>query len=99
MAALKSQFELELARSTINSVSLLKDMSVVAIIGEGMAFCPGVAAKFLQAMAQARVNVRAIAQVAYGLIHWKLKASYTRSVRSHALSACQRPRHRTGLVA
>jgi len=63
MAALKSQFELELARSTINSVSLLKDMSVVAIIGEGMAFCPGVAAKFLQAMAQARVNVRAIAQV------------------------------------
>jgi predicted amino acid-binding ACT domain protein len=30
-----------------------------------MAFCPGVAAKFLQAMAQARVNVRAIAQVSY----------------------------------
>jgi len=60
--ALKSQFELELARSTINSVSLLTDMSVVAIIGEGMAFSPGVAAKFLKALAQGRVNVRAIAQ-------------------------------------
>jgi aspartokinase/homoserine dehydrogenase 1 len=62
LAALKSQFELELARSTINSVSLLTDMSVVAIIGEGMAFSPGVAARFLKALAQGRVNVRAIAQ-------------------------------------
>jgi len=62
MAALRGQFELELARSTINSVSLLSDMSIVAIIGEGMAFSPGVAAKFLKALAQARVNVRAIAQ-------------------------------------
>lgn len=62
LAALKSNFELELARSTVNSVSLLTDMSVVAIIGEGMAFSPGVAAKFLKALAQARVNVRAIAQ-------------------------------------
>lgn len=62
LTALKSQFELELARSTINSVSLLTDMSVVAIIGEGMAFSPGVAARFLKALAQGRVNVRAIAQ-------------------------------------
>jgi len=62
LEALKSNFELELARSTVNSVSLLTDMSVIAIIGEGMAFSPGVAAKFLKALAQARVNVRAIAQ-------------------------------------
>jgi aspartokinase/homoserine dehydrogenase 1 len=62
LAALKSQFELELARSTINSVSLLTDMSVVAIIGEGMAFSPGVAGTFLRSLARARVNVRAIAQ-------------------------------------
>jgi len=62
LAALKSKFELALARSTVNSVYLERDMSVVAIIGEGMAFSPGVAARFLKALAQARVNVRAIAQ-------------------------------------
>lgn len=62
IAALRSNFELELARTTINSVSLVTDMAIVAIIGEGMAFSPGVAAKFLKALAQARVNVRAIAQ-------------------------------------
>jgi len=62
LAALEESFELELARSTVNSVSLLRDMSVVAIIGEGMAFTPGVSSTFMRALATAGVNVRAIAQ-------------------------------------
>jgi hypothetical protein len=35
----------------------------VAIIGEGMAFRPGTGATFTKAMANAGVNIRAIAQV------------------------------------
>ncbi|EKX32843.1 hypothetical protein GUITHDRAFT_81950 [Guillardia theta CCMP2712] len=62
LEALQRAFELELARSTVNSISLLRGMSVVAIIGEGMAFTLGTAATFMRALATAKVNVRAIAQ-------------------------------------
>jgi len=62
LAALRAAFELELSRASINSVSLLKGMSVVAIIGEGMAFTPGVSATFMRALFSAGVNIRAIAQ-------------------------------------
>jgi len=62
LASLRSAFELELSRASINSVSLLKGMSVVAIIGEGMAFTPGVSATFMRALFSAGVNIRAIAQ-------------------------------------
>jgi bifunctional aspartokinase / homoserine dehydrogenase 1 len=62
MEAVKAAFELELARSTVNSVSLLKGLSIIAIVGEGMAFTPGVSATFLRALASSGCNVRAIAQ-------------------------------------
>jgi aspartokinase/homoserine dehydrogenase 1 len=62
LRAVREAFELELSRDTINSVSLLKGMSVVAIIGEGMAFTPGVSATFMRALFTAGVNIRAIAQ-------------------------------------
>lgn len=62
LKALERAFELELVRSTINSVSLLKGMSVVAIVGEGMAFTPGVSATFMKGLAAGGVNIRAIAQ-------------------------------------
>ena len=62
LAALKANFELELARSTVNSVSLLKDMSVIAIIGEGMAFSPGVAGTFLKSLARGTTSARTLAR-------------------------------------
>ena len=61
-SALKAAFELELSRETVNSITSLKGMSVVAIIGEGMAFTPGVSATFTRALSGAGVNIRAIAQ-------------------------------------
>lgn len=60
--ALKVAFERELQRSQIASISIESDMSIVAIVGEGMAFRPGVGATFAKAMANSRVNMRAIAQ-------------------------------------
>uniref|UniRef100_A0A7S1ZRK1 Homoserine dehydrogenase n=1 Tax=Trieres chinensis TaxID=1514140 RepID=A0A7S1ZRK1_TRICV len=62
LAALESAFELELARSTINSLSLVKDKAIVAIVGEGMALNSGVSATFMSSLARANVNICSIAQ-------------------------------------
>lgn len=62
VAALRSNFELELARSTVGSVSSVGGMSIVAIIGEGMAYSSGISATFMTALARANVNIRLIAQ-------------------------------------
>ena len=61
--ALRSTFELELSRSNVNAISLSEDtMSIVAIVGEGMAMNSGVSASFMSSLAKANVNIRVIAQ-------------------------------------
>jgi len=60
--ALKQAFEPELQRGQIQSVTLTRDVSVLAAVGDGMAGTPGVAARLFGALAHARVNVSAIAQ-------------------------------------
>ena len=62
LAALEDTFELELARSTVNSLSLTTNMSIVAIVGEGMALKSGVSSTFMSSLARANVNIRVIAQ-------------------------------------
>lgn len=62
LAALKNAFELELSRSTINSVSVVTGMAIVAIVGEGMALTSGVSSTFMSSLARANVNIRLIAQ-------------------------------------
>jgi bifunctional aspartokinase / homoserine dehydrogenase 1 len=51
-----------LARGQIQSISVTPGISVLAIVGDGMAGTPGVAARLFDALGRARVNVRAIAQ-------------------------------------
>ncbi|KAL3935513.1 MAG: hypothetical protein SGBAC_008986 [Bacillariaceae sp.] len=60
--ALRSSFELELARSTVGSLSVNKGMSIVAIVGEGMASSSGISATFMTSLARANVNIVLIAQ-------------------------------------
>jgi aspartokinase/homoserine dehydrogenase 1 len=62
LAALQDAFELELSRSTISGLSLASGMSIVAIVGEGMAMNSGVSATFMSSMSKANVNIRLIAQ-------------------------------------
>lgn len=63
LAALRSKFELELSRSNVNSICLSdKQMSIVAIVGEGMAMRSGISASFMSSLAKANVNIRVIAQ-------------------------------------
>jgi aspartokinase/homoserine dehydrogenase 1 len=62
LVALQDAFELQLARSTINSVSLVTGMAIVAIVGEGMALTTGVSSTFMSSLSQANINIRLIAQ-------------------------------------
>jgi aspartokinase/homoserine dehydrogenase 1 len=60
--ALQSAFELELARSTVGSISLNKGLSIVAIVGEGMAYSSGISSTLMGSLSKANVNIRLIAQ-------------------------------------
>ena len=62
LKAVEAAFELEFSRSRVNSASLLDGVSVVAIVGEGMVQSPGASATFMNALAQAGVNIAMIAQ-------------------------------------
>jgi aspartokinase/homoserine dehydrogenase 1 len=59
---LQQEFELELLNGLLEPVSLTPNLSIVSLVGDGMHHQQGVAAKFFSSLAQARVNVVAIAQ-------------------------------------
>jgi bifunctional aspartokinase / homoserine dehydrogenase 1 len=58
----RAAFERELKEGQIQSVDLDPDLAILAVVGDGMAGTPGVAAKVFSALGNAGVNVRAIAQ-------------------------------------
>jgi len=60
--ALNYEFELELLNGLLEPIDLQHDLSIVSLVGDGMHHQRGVAAKFFSSLAQARVNVVAIAQ-------------------------------------
>jgi bifunctional aspartokinase / homoserine dehydrogenase 1 len=59
---LEDAFERELRHGQIQRIALHSDIRVLAIVGEGMAGTPGVAARLFNALGRAGINVRAIAQ-------------------------------------
>lgn len=60
--AILEAFAGAMADARTQAVNVTRDISVLAAVGDGMVGVPGVAARLLSALAQARVNVRAIAQ-------------------------------------
>jgi len=60
--SLKEEFELELLNGLLEPLELKSELSIVSLVGDGMHHQRGVAAKFFSSLAQARVNVVAIAQ-------------------------------------
>jgi len=52
----------ELESGQIQSVDLTNAQSIVAVVGDGMAGTPGIAARFFGTLGRAGINVRAIAQ-------------------------------------
>jgi bifunctional aspartokinase / homoserine dehydrogenase 1 len=61
-AVVRGAFEGELRQGQIQRVDVTRDCSILAIVGDGMAGTPGIAAKLFNALGSSGVNVRAIAQ-------------------------------------
>lgn len=60
--AVEAAFADAIANHSTQGVTLTRDVSILAAVGDGMVGIPGVAARLFAALAQARVNIRAIAQ-------------------------------------
>lgn len=60
--ALQKEFMEEIREKKMDNISLSKELSIVAIIGENMKQTPGIAGKIFTAMGQIGINVVAIAQ-------------------------------------
>jgi aspartokinase/homoserine dehydrogenase 1 len=60
--SLQEAFARELTAGQIADVVVTLGIAALAIVGDGMAGVPGVAARLFSALARARINVRAIAQ-------------------------------------
>jgi len=58
----RAAFDRELKEGQIQSVSIDRELAILAVVGDGMAGTPGVAANFFAALGNTSVNVRAIAQ-------------------------------------
>jgi aspartokinase/homoserine dehydrogenase 1 len=61
-AAIEAAFHDAMADAQTQCVNITEGICVLAAVGDGMVGTPGVAARLLGGLAQARVNVRAIAQ-------------------------------------
>jgi bifunctional aspartokinase / homoserine dehydrogenase 1 len=61
-ALVRQAFERELKEGQIQSVEIDPELAILAVVGDGMAGTPGVAAKVFNSLGTASVNVRAIAQ-------------------------------------
>src|SRR5439155_10371144 len=55
-------FGAELRRREIDSVDVTRGVATIAVVGSGMVHTPGVAARIFSALADASINVIAIAQ-------------------------------------
>lgn len=62
VAVIREAFARELADGQIQSVESDTELAILAVVGDGMAGIPGIAAKVFSALGSAAVNVRAIAQ-------------------------------------
>jgi len=62
ITALLKEFELEIKAGLLEQPQVNNEVAIVSLIGEGMRQHKGIAAKFFTSLAQARVNILAIAQ-------------------------------------
>lgn len=61
-SVVRQAFKAELEQSLIQSVEVQNNCSIIAVVGDGMAGLPGVAAKFFGTLGTADISVKAIAQ-------------------------------------
>ena len=83
--ALENEFELELGSELLEPIRMRHELAIVSLIGDGMRTYKGVAAKFFQALAQAAINIIAIAQ---GSSERSISAVIKQTKTKHAIVAC-----------
>lgn len=83
--ALEQEFELELQNGWLDPIEPFSDVAIISLIGEGMRAKKGVAAKFFASLAQARVNIVAIAQDSS---EGSISAVIERSSQNDAIKVC-----------
>ncbi|WP_076407772.1 bifunctional aspartate kinase/homoserine dehydrogenase I [Shewanella sp. UCD-KL12] len=84
-SALELEFELELKSDILEPIEMRHNLAIVSLIGDGMRTHKGVAGKFFQALAQATVNIIAIAQ---GSSERSISTVIEQRKTKHAISAC-----------
>lgn len=62
LLALNAEFAQELAENLLDPIDIIKDLSIVSVVGDGMRTAKGIAARFFSALAQANISIVAIAQ-------------------------------------
>lgn len=60
--ALEAEFAQELKNQDLEEIEVIKDLSIISVVGEGMRQAKGIAARFFSALAQANISIVAIAQ-------------------------------------
>ena len=62
VAELRNEFEVDIAKKIVDDIKLQENVSIVAVVGEGMKGMRGIAGKAFTAVADVNVNIVAIAQ-------------------------------------
>ncbi|CAJ1427382.1 unnamed protein product [Effrenium voratum] len=82
--AVESAFQLEIARNQETRATLKENLSILAVIGEGMKNYAGISGRFFNGLGQSKVNIVAIAQ---GSSERNISAVVSRDELSLALKA------------
>ncbi|MDG2947528.1 bifunctional aspartate kinase/homoserine dehydrogenase I [Bisgaard Taxon 10/6] len=62
LSVLNTEFARELQSGALDPVDIIKDLSIVSVVGDGMRTAKGIAARFFSSLAQANISIVAIAQ-------------------------------------
>ncbi|PJG82569.1 bifunctional aspartate kinase/homoserine dehydrogenase I [Caviibacterium pharyngocola] len=61
-AVLEAEFAQELKAQALEPIDVIKDLSIISVVGDGMRQAKGIAARFFSALSQANISIVAIAQ-------------------------------------
>ena len=84
-STLSDEFELELKNNLLEPISEKNDLAIVSLVGDGMRRVKWVAARFFTALAQAQINIVAIAQ---GSSERSISAVVDMEVAQDAIKIC-----------
>lgn len=83
--ALSDSFELELKGGMLEPVDFIDDVSIITLVGDGMRTSRGIASQFFSSLAEAHINIVAIAQ---GSSERAISAVIPEDKVSEAIKAC-----------